>query len=101
MIAAVKQIAYQDAVDRNPMEGKFSEGKREYCLDRIVARFQETSETVISLQLLVMNLEKVLWDTFLSIFSMWMRPLRLQDASQSIMIFTEIMVVQETLVNFL
>ncbi len=50
------------------MEGKFGEGKRFYGLGRILACLRETSETVIALQFLVMNLEKVLRDTFLSFF---------------------------------
>ena len=42
---------------RNAVEGKFGEGKRTYGLSRIMTRLMETSETVISMQLLVMNLE--------------------------------------------
>jgi hypothetical protein len=60
-----KQIEYQDAVERNAMEGKFGEGKRSYGLGLISTRLQATSETVISIQFLVMNLEKILRDTFL------------------------------------
>ena len=63
-----KQIEYQDALDRNAVEGKFGEGKRSYGLGLIRARLQETSETVIALQFLVMNLEKILRDTFLPFF---------------------------------
>jgi hypothetical protein len=48
----------QDTEIRNAVEGKFGEGKRFYSLDRIMAHLQETSETVIAMQLLVMNLEK-------------------------------------------
>ncbi|RJG23365.1 transposase [Paenibacillus thiaminolyticus] len=47
------------------MEGKFGEGKRSHGLGRIRARLQTTSETVIGLQLLVMNLEKRLRVLFL------------------------------------
>jgi IS5 family transposase len=43
---------------RNAIEGKFGEGKRRYRLGRIMARLKETSESVIMLQFLVMNLEK-------------------------------------------
>lgn len=81
-----KQIAYQDAVDRNPIEGKFGEGKRKYGLGRISARLQKTSETVISLQFLVMNLEKVLRDTFLPIFQYWMRQHFFQNEKQVMII---------------
>lgn len=53
-----KQLAKLDAAERNAIEGKFGEGKRHYGMGLIYARLQETSETVISMQLLVMNLEK-------------------------------------------
>jgi IS5 family transposase len=47
----------EDARIRNAVEGKFGEGKRCYGLARITARLKETSETVIAIQFLVMNLE--------------------------------------------
>ncbi|MCY0896761.1 MAG: transposase [Alicyclobacillaceae bacterium] len=53
-----KKIESQDSAERNAIEGKFGEGKRRYGLDRIRARLQNTSLTVISLQMLVMNLER-------------------------------------------
>jgi IS5 family transposase len=43
---------------RNSVEGKFGEGKRCYGLNRIMAKLKETSESVIVLQFLVMNLEQ-------------------------------------------
>jgi IS5 family transposase len=43
---------------RNSIEGKFGEGKRCYGLGRIMAKLKETSESVIMLQFLVMNLEQ-------------------------------------------
>jgi hypothetical protein len=49
------------------VEGKFGEGKRCSGLGRIRARLQTTSETVIGLQLLVMNLEKRLRVLFLPV----------------------------------
>ena len=45
-----------DAKIRNSVEAVFGEGKRFYGLSRIMARLRETSETVIAMQLLVMNL---------------------------------------------
>ncbi len=47
-----------DIGERNAVEGKFGEGKRFYGLGRIMARLRETGETVVAMQLLVMNLEK-------------------------------------------
>lgn len=58
----------QDAGIRNSVEGKFGEGKRFYGLNRIMTRLQETSEAVISMQLLVMNLEKRLRILFVQFF---------------------------------
>ncbi|MBN2981764.1 IS5 family transposase [Cohnella algarum] len=62
-----KKIAKADAAARNAVEGKFGEGKRSYGLGRIRAHLQTTSETVIGLQLLVMNLEKRLRVLFLPV----------------------------------
>lgn len=61
-----KRIEYQDASERNAIEGKFGEGKRRYGLGRISACLQKTSETVIALNFLVMNIGKVLRDAFFS-----------------------------------
>ncbi len=53
-----KEMERQDAKIRNQVEGKFGEGKRRYGLGLVMARLQDTSETVIALQFLVMNLEQ-------------------------------------------
>jgi hypothetical protein len=68
---AQKRLERQDASERNAVEGKFGEGKRRYNLDRIMAKLQETSETVIELQFLVMNLERKL-RILLSLFLRWL-----------------------------
>jgi hypothetical protein len=47
----------QDNRERNAVEGKFGEGKRRYSLDLTKTRLPETSECVIWLQFLVMNME--------------------------------------------
>lgn len=65
---AEKLVERQDAKDRNAVEGKFGEGKRKYGLGRIYARLKETSECVIAMQFLVMNLERRLKDFFSQIF---------------------------------
>lgn len=52
------KLERQDTKIRNAVEGKLGEGKRRYGLGLIMARLQETSETVIALQFLVMNLER-------------------------------------------
>ena len=51
---------YQDEVDRIPIEGKFGQCKRRFGLGRIMAKLAQTSASMISLSLLVANLEKVL-----------------------------------------
>jgi hypothetical protein len=48
----------KDASVRNAVEGKFGEGKTRYGLDRIMARLQDTSETVISMIFLCMNISR-------------------------------------------
>ncbi|MFC0214415.1 IS5 family transposase [Paenibacillus chartarius] len=68
--AEIKRIAKQDAGERNAIEGKFGEGKRKYGLNRIRARLEQTSGTVIALQFLVMNLERRLRLLFVFIFNM-------------------------------
>ncbi|MFT8389945.1 MAG: IS5 family transposase [Sporolactobacillus sp.] len=48
----------RDFKGRIPVEGKFGEGKRRFGLNRIYTMLRETSETVIALKFLVMNLER-------------------------------------------
>ncbi|MBS4054436.1 MAG: IS5 family transposase [Thermaerobacter sp.] len=55
-----KRLALQDGKLRNAIEGKFGEGKRRYGLGRIMACLRETSEAVIALNTIVMNLEHCL-----------------------------------------
>ena len=57
-IRELKQLTRQDELDRIPIEGKFGEAKRRYGLDRIMAKLAGTSETVIQMCFLVMNLRK-------------------------------------------
>jgi len=58
--AQTKKLQYRqerkDASARNAVEGKFGEGKTKYGLDRIMARLQRASETVISMVFLCMNI---------------------------------------------
>ena len=76
-----KQIARQDEIDRIPIEGKFGQGKRRFGLAKIMAKLAVTSVTVISLNLIVMNLEKLFrlcssGGSFLSLF-LWFVRLRI------------------------
>ena len=61
-----RQIA-EDGRIRNAIEGKFGQGKRRFGLSRIMAKLQETSECVIWLNIIVMNLERRLAILLLSI----------------------------------
>jgi IS5 family transposase len=58
----------QDAADRNAIEGKFGEGKRRFGLGLIRTRRSDSSQTVITLQFLVMNLERRLRALFFLFF---------------------------------
>lgn len=71
--AEQNRIERQDNADRNAIEGKFGEGKRKYGLGLIQARLKQTGETVIALQFLIMNIEKILRDSFLPIFQKWVQ----------------------------
>jgi len=53
-----KRDEREDARTRNRIEAVFGEGKRFYGLGRVMTRLKETSETVIAIQLMVMNLER-------------------------------------------
>jgi hypothetical protein len=55
---ANRETDRRDFKGRIPVEGKFGEGKRRFDLNRIYTMLRETSETVIALKFLVMNLER-------------------------------------------
>ena len=55
-----KKQALNDERVRNSIEGKFGQGKRRFGLSCIMAKLQETSETVIWMNIIVMNLERKL-----------------------------------------
>lgn len=48
-----------DERERNAIEGKFGQAKRRFGLARIMAKLKETSESMIALSFLVMNLVKL------------------------------------------
>ena len=55
-----KQEARSDERVRNAIEGKFGQGKRRFSLGLVMAKLPETSETVIAMNFLVMNLSTLL-----------------------------------------
>jgi len=74
----------RDEAIRQEVESVFGVGKRRYGLDRIMARTRATSESMIMLSVLVMNLETILRDLLFVLFGLrWNRALRrLQSAIQ-------------------
>ena len=59
-LKAAQQLTRQDELDRIPVEGKFGRGKRRFGLGRIMTKLAGTSATVRILNILVINLEKLL-----------------------------------------
>lgn len=53
-----KRQRQQDEKDRIPIEGKFGNAKRQYGMNRIMAKGKETNETTIAVIILIINLEK-------------------------------------------
>ena len=67
--AADKEQAYKDSGIRNTIEGKFGIGKIAYGLRKVMAKLRDTSETVINLAFLAMNLVRRLLVTIFGILS--------------------------------
>ena len=72
-----RRLELHDEKIRNSIEGKFG-GKRCYGLGRIMAKLKDTSETVITLQFLVMNLEHKLRVLLSQIFKVLFFDIRIQ-----------------------
>jgi hypothetical protein len=66
-----KHQAYDDAITRIAIEGKFGQGKRRFGLGRLMAKLALTSETMIQISFLVMNLEHLLSRGVFSWLSSW------------------------------
>lgn len=69
----MKSQAYQDELDRIPIEGKFGQGKRRFSLARIMCKLAMTSETAIMVAFLVMNLERWLKSQLFYLFSVFQK----------------------------
>ena len=63
----------QDEIDRISIEGKFGQGKRRFSLARIMAKLAGTSEVVIMVSFLVMNLEKILSSGLYFLLRIWQK----------------------------
>ena len=57
-LKAEKAQQRQDEIDRIPVEGQFGNCKRKGTLDRVMAKLANTSESVIHIGFIVLNLEK-------------------------------------------
>jgi transposase, IS5 family len=77
LLKAQRLAERHDAKVRNRIEAVFGEGKRHYGLGRIMVRLRETSETVIAMQFLVMNLERRLRILFAHFFRAYFSELKL------------------------
>lgn len=92
-LAHAQRQQRQDELDRIPIEGKFGQAKRRFTLARVMAKLAETSEAVILVSFIVMNLEKILsqillfvldvrrslWTTLTGVASCFYRWLRWQQ----------------------
>jgi len=66
-----KEQHRQDEIDRIAIEGKFGQGKRRFSLARIMAKLAGTSEVVIMVSFIVMNLEKILSGCLIFLLYIW------------------------------
>lgn len=63
-----KRQTRKDEGIRNAVEGKFGQGKRRFGMNRIMAKLASTSETVVALIVMIMNLQNLLGVHFLRLF---------------------------------
>lgn len=63
-----KILERQDELDRIPVEGKFGNCKRKGSLQRVMAKLAHTSESVIHVGIVVLNLDKWLAELLLRLF---------------------------------
>jgi len=68
-LKAQKKLQRQDERDRIPVEGKFGNAKRKGTLGRIMAKLTHTSEAVINIGLIVLNLDTWLRRKFLCLLT--------------------------------
>jgi hypothetical protein len=71
LVAAEKQQFIDDQRQRNAVEGKIGQGKRRFGLGLIREKLPATQGSTIALNVLVMNLEKLLELLFV-LFTSWL-----------------------------
>ena len=67
----LRRLVRQDEIDRIAIESKFGQGKRRFSLARVMAKLAITSEAVVMVSFLVMNLEKILAGIISFLFLLW------------------------------
>jgi IS5 family transposase len=70
--ARQKRELRKEMAQRNEIEGKFGQGKNAYGLQKIKARMQQTSQSWIMSIYFIMNLVKLMQDSFFA-FTNWIR----------------------------
>lgn len=65
-----QKLVKADAGYRNRIEGKFGQGKRRFSLGLVMTKLAQTSATAISITILVMNLEQLLWQFIFILLSL-------------------------------
>ena len=83
MVAAEKQQFIDDQRQRNAVEGKIGQGKRRFGLGLIREKLAVTQGSTIALNVLVMNLEKLLELLFVFFIAL-LRLLLVKEGGQSI-----------------
>ena len=71
MVAAEKQQFIDDQKQRNAVEGKIGQGKRRYGLALILEKLPVTQGSSIAMNILVMNLQKLLELLFIFFIFLW------------------------------
>jgi len=74
-LRAQRILERQDELDRIPVEGKFGNCKRKGSLQRVMAKLAHTSESVIHVGIVVLNLDKWLAELLLRLFCALIRML--------------------------
>jgi transposase, IS5 family len=75
-LTEIKRQQREDEVSRIPVEGKFGNMKRKGTLARIMAKLAHTSESVIHVGIIVLNLDTWLRRIFLCLIRWWQKVLK-------------------------
>jgi IS5 family transposase len=81
-LAVAKRQERQDEIDRNGVEGKFGNAKRKGTLDRVMAKLKHTSQSVINVALIVLNLDTRLREVLCWLWSKLMEQVKQLVESQ-------------------